>query len=147
MQHSPGEANKSWVTQKIPETSCSLPCSQQHTICSYSMHPLHAFPATSLKSIFILSFYLVFQVVSFLQFPHQNPACISLCLHACHMPHPPHPHLIDHPNIWGWVEFMKLCNFLQPLVPSYLLGPSMFLSTLFLNTLSPCHTLNVKDWV
>jgi hypothetical protein len=83
-------------------------------------------------------------MVYFLQFPHQNPACISLCLYACHMPHPPHPPLIDHPNIWGWVEIMKLYNFLQPLVPSYLLGPSMFLSTLFLNTLSPCYTLNVK---
>ena len=111
------------------------------TLCIHSMPPL----PPSLRSIFIFSSYPVFQMVSFLQFPHQNPACISLCLHAFHMPHPPHPPLIDHPNIRGWVEIMKLYNFLQPLVPSYLLGPSMFLSTLFLNTLSLCHTLNVKD--
>ena len=107
---------------------------------------IHSTPSLSpsLRSI-ISSSYPVFQMVYFLQFPHQNPACISFCLHACHMHHPPHPPIIDHPNIWGWVEIMKLYNFLQPLVPSYLLVPSMFLSTLFLNTLNLCHTLNVID--
>ena len=116
----------------------------QNSTPSVSTLRIHSMPSlpSSIRSIFILSSYLVLQMASSLQFPHQNPACISFCLHACHTHH---PRIIDHPNIWGRVEIMKLYNFLQLLVPSYVLGPSMFLGTLFLNTLSLCHTLNVKD--
>jgi hypothetical protein len=40
-----------------------------------------------------------------------------------------------------------LCNFHHSLVASSLLGPSIFLSTLFSNTLSLCFSLNVRHQV
>jgi hypothetical protein len=40
-----------------------------------------------------------------------------------------------------------LCSFLQPPIISFLLGPTIFLSTLFSNTLSLCSSLNVRDQV
>jgi hypothetical protein len=41
----------------------------------------------------------------------------------------------------------SLCSFLQPPVTSSLFGPNILLSTLFLNILSPCFSLNVRDQV
>jgi hypothetical protein len=41
----------------------------------------------------------------------------------------------------------QLCNFLHSPVTSSLLGPNILLSTLFLNTLSLCSSLNVRDQV
>jgi hypothetical protein len=41
----------------------------------------------------------------------------------------------------------SLCNFLQPPVTSSLLGPNIFLSTLFSNTLNLCSSLIVRDKV
>jgi hypothetical protein len=38
-----------------------------------------------------------------------------------------------------------LCNFLHSSVTSSLLGPNIFLTTLFSNTLSLCSSLNLKD--
>jgi len=40
-----------------------------------------------------------------------------------------------------------ICSFLQPYVPSCLLGPNIFLSTLFSSTNSLCSSLNVRDQV
>jgi hypothetical protein len=41
----------------------------------------------------------------------------------------------------------SLCSFLQPPVTSPLLVPNILLSTLFLNTLSLCSSLNIRDKV
>jgi hypothetical protein len=41
----------------------------------------------------------------------------------------------------------SLCSFLQPPVTSSLLGPNIFLSTLFSNTLNLCSSLDVRDKV
>jgi len=38
-------------------------------------------------------------------------------------------------------------GFLQPSVTSFLLGPSIFLSTLFLNAISLCSSLNMRNQV
>jgi hypothetical protein len=50
---------------------------------------------------------------------------------------------------WRGVQIMKpsLCSFLQLPVTSSLFGPNILLSTLFLNTLSLCSSLNVRDHV
>jgi hypothetical protein len=41
----------------------------------------------------------------------------------------------------------SLCSFLQPPVTSSLFGPNILLSTLFLNTLNVCSSLNVREQV
>jgi phosphate starvation-inducible membrane PsiE len=41
----------------------------------------------------------------------------------------------------------SLCNFLHSPLTSSLLGPNIFLNTLFSNTLSLCSSLNVSDQV
>ena len=40
---------------------------------------------------------------------HQNPVCISLLLHTCHMPHPAHPPSFFHLNNICWaVQIIKI---------------------------------------
>jgi hypothetical protein len=41
----------------------------------------------------------------------------------------------------------SLCSLFQSHVTSSLLGPNIFVSTLFLNTFSPCSSLNVRDQI
>jgi hypothetical protein len=86
----------------------------------------------------------VFQVVSFTQFPHQNPVPIS--------PHPPYK--LKAPDIslfdtitrgtfdeeWRSLS-SSLCSLLQSLVTASLLGPNIYLSTLLSNTHSLCGFL------
>ena len=72
-------------------------------------------------------------------FSHQNPVCTSVLPHVCHIPCPSHFLWIDHPdNIWWDVQIMKvfIWNTLKPPLTSSFLCPSVFLSTLFSNTLS-----------
>ena len=71
--------------------------------------------------------------------------------HACHMPRPSHYSGLDHPhNIWG-EEYRSLrsssCGVLHSPVTSSLVGPHIYLSTLFSNTLSLRSSLNVSDQV
>jgi hypothetical protein len=94
------------------------------------------------KSIVILPFSLRVDIkkdiLSF-EFSHQNPASIFLRPHIWHTPRPSHCSWLDHSNsiLWGVIPWMSsLCNFLQALFPSSLLGPSVFLSSLFSNVLS-----------
>jgi hypothetical protein len=66
------------------------------------------------------------------------------------MPWPSHPSWVQHSNYtWRRVKVMKLLvmQFLRPPVTSSLLGPNIFLSTLFSKTLSLCFSLNVRDHV
>jgi hypothetical protein len=73
-------------------------------------------------------------------FPHQNS--VHDVLHVCHTPCPTHPRF-DHPDIW-WTMKLSLGNFLQSPVTYVLLGPHIFLTNLFLNTLTLYSSLFVK---
>ena len=65
-----------------------------------------------------------------------------------------HAHLI-HPYVITWIIFREgdeswsssLCSFLMPAVTFLLLGPNIFLSILFLNTLILSFSLNIRDQV
>jgi hypothetical protein len=72
--------------------------------------------------------------------------CIPLSPLSCYMPCQFHPPWLDHFN-YTWRRKLwssSLCSFLQPPVTSSLLGPNILVSTLFLNTLSLCSSLNVR---
>lgn len=59
----------------------------------------------SLRFILILSFHLCLSAKQSLscRFPHQNPVCLSLPFHVCHMHCPSHAVPFDHPmNILVW---------------------------------------------
>ena len=83
-------------------------------------------------------------------FPCQNPVCISLLPHTCHM----HcssllPCLITLtiPGKQYQSYSPSFCSFLQATVTSSPLPPNITLSTLLSNTLSLCSFLNVQDQV
>ena len=80
-------------------------------------------------------------------FIHQNPLCIFLLSHTCHMPCPSRPPWYDNPNDVRWaVQIMKLLIVQFSAVSFYLLsGPHTFPNTLFLNTLSPWFSLSMPD--
>ena len=84
------------------------------------------------------------------RFPHQNPVYASLLPHTFYMPHP--LILLDFitRTILG-EEYRSLssslCNFLHSLFTSSLLGPNIFLNTIFANTHSLRSSLNVSDQV
>jgi hypothetical protein len=75
----------------------------------------------------------------YLRLSHQNPLS-----HSCYMPHPSHSSLCDHENnIWWGGQMVNLCimQSVHSHVTLSLLGPNVFLSILFLNTLSLCPFL------
>jgi hypothetical protein len=105
-----------------------------------------------IRSILILSSHLRLDLPSVLFISALKQKCyihFASC-YACSIPRPSHSWL-DHPNnIWRRVQVMKLLITqlsLRSPVTSSLLGLSILLSTLFLNTLSLCSNLNVKDEV
>ena len=70
--------------------------------------------------------------------PHQIPVCTSPVPCRCHMLRPSHSSWFDHPNnllkiIWYKVSHSVV--FSTPSVTSSLLGPNIFLSILFPNTI------------
>ena len=91
------------------------------------------------------------------------PTCLSvphaLLVCLCHMPYlsvcATCPTYLKLPYVITWIRFSKedklqsssLCNFLKSPVTFFLLGPHIFLSTLFLNTLSLSFSLNVRGQV
>jgi len=80
-------------------------------------------------------------------FSHQNPVCISILPHVCHIPCPSHFPWIYHPdNIWWGIQLVKvfIWNTLKPSLPSALLCHSVILSTLFLKT-QPINPLTPND--
>ena len=116
------------------------------------LHPVPTTPSQFLK--IDLNFILPFMSGSpqwslSLRFPHQNPVHTSPLPHTRHMPLP-HLILLDFTTRTLFVkEFISLssslCNFLHSSVTSSLLGPNIFLNTLFSNTLSLRSSLNVSD--
>ena len=80
--------------------------------------------------------------------PYQNPVGTPPVPPKCHMPHPSHSSLFDHPrNIW-WVQQIrssKCCSFLHFFVNSSFVRSNILLSTLFTNTLTLCFFLSVTD--
>ena len=90
-------------------------------------------------------------MISFSQVsPHQNHVYISPLPRTCYMPLPFLSSRLDHPNNIGEKYrslSSSLCSFLHSPVTSSLLGQNILLSTLFLNTLSLCSSINVSDQV
>ena len=130
------------------EPEDSLPHSQVPTTCHYfiQLDPVHTptshflkiylniiFPSTPGSSKWSLS----------LRFPQQNPVYISPLPHMCYTPRSSHSSRFYHPSN----TISSLCSFLHSLVTSSLLGPNIFLNTLFSNTLSLRSSLNVSDQV
>jgi hypothetical protein len=84
------------------------------------------------------------------RFPHQNPAYTSPLIHMCYMP--AHFILLD---LITWTVLGEKYRSLSPSLYSFLhsslttsiLGPNIFLSTLFSNTLSLRSSLNVSSQV
>jgi hypothetical protein len=85
----------------------------------------------------------------YLRFHHQNPVYTYLRSHTCYMPRPHHSSRFYHPNNIGRVRSLSssLCSFLHSLVTSSVLGPNIFLSTLFSNTLILRSSLIVSGQV
>jgi hypothetical protein len=68
--------------------------------------------------------------------------------HTCHMLHPSHSSWCDHQNnIWWGEQIVNLCimQSVHPHITLSLLGPSIFLRILFMNTPSLCSSLNVGN--
>jgi len=67
-------------------------------------------------------------------------------IHVCYMSCPPNSCWFDHANIWWGVRDHKTphCVFFSTPVTLSLLGPNIFLSTLFLNTLSLYSSFNMR---
>jgi len=85
-----------------------------------------------------------------LRFPHQNPVYISPLPHTCKMTRSSHFSRFYHPKNTGWGYrslSSSLPSFLHSPVSLFLLGPNIFLSTLFSNTLSLRSPLNLRDQV
>jgi hypothetical protein len=130
------------------EPEGSLSCSHQGFTCPY------------LTAIWIQSM-LLFKILINIVFPstpkspkwplslrvlHKKSVCISLLPHISRSSYPPwyDPIIIS----WGIQIFSSSSgNFHQPPAASSHLVPNVFLSTLFLNTLSQCSSLNIRDQV
>ena len=126
MQLSPWQASSPSARQEIPHSlwnakvHCHIHNSPLLIFILSQNDPIHTIPSCwrSIPHCSLIHA-LVFQVVSPLLFPPPKP-----CMH--HFPHTPPIHLPLSP------------------VSSSLLGPSTFLSTLFLITLSLCSSFNVR---
>ena len=81
-------------------------------------------------------------------FPHQNPVHTAPLphIHVCYMSHPSNSSWFDYANIWWGVKDHKIPHyvFFSTPVTLFLLGPNIFLSTLFLNTLSLYSSFNMR---
>jgi hypothetical protein len=116
-----------------------------------TLSPLHTLQPVSPRSILIPFFHLHLPFPSGL-FPSGFPTKTfntSLLFHACHMPCPPQPPWLDLPNIWGWVQLMKLLTVQLPPLSRHIipLWSKRILRTLFSNILSLCSSLSVRDQV
>jgi hypothetical protein len=89
-----------------PEPAGLLPYSQEPATGSY-LEPtgstLHSTKPISLRSILSSSSHLCLGLSSGL-----FPSGFTIKPHAYHMSRPPHSLWFDLPNIWGWVQNMKL---------------------------------------
>jgi hypothetical protein len=115
------------------------------------MHPVHTFPPYfhKIRSNIILAFTpRSFEWSLTLMLSDQNFICISSMLATC----PTHHILLDLMTLIILGQAYKswrlsLCNVLQPLSISSFLGPNICLSSLFLNILSLCSSLSLRDQV
>ena len=138
------------------EPESSLSYSQMPTTCPYPepipSSPHNPFPLPKIHlNINPPIYVLVSPMVSFLQVFPTKTLCtpLSSSVHATCPAHLILLHFITR-TILG-EEYRELssslCNFLHSLVTSSLLGPNIFLNTLFWNILSLCFSLNVSDQV
>jgi len=147
-KHNPTwKANSSSACQEIPRTLWN-PKVQYHFHKSSllapflsQINPIHA-PILFLESPVICYppiCVCVFQVLSFPQFSPPTSCKHVSFPHTCHTSCPSHYSWFYHPNsvcsgVPSWT--CSLCSLLHSPVTSSLLGPNIFLSTLFPNTLS-----------
>ena len=136
------------------ETKRSLPCIQQPATCPY-LEPVQSSPCphpNSWRSTLILSSHprWFLQEVSFPQVSSPK-LCILLCFfsYVSNVPLSDSYRCECTNNIWWKAQITKLFvmqSFHYP-VTSSLLGPNVFLRTLFSNTLSLRFSLNVSDHI
>jgi len=111
------------------------------------INPLHTLPSYFFKIHFniICPFMHRSSKLSLsFSFVHQNPTCKSLLLHTCHMSCLTyHPRFYHPKNMYWAVQIVQLLNMqVSPALSTFsLLGPNMFLSTLFSNSSSLCSPL------
>jgi hypothetical protein len=159
MEHSPSwEANRPSASQEIP---CIL-WNRKFHYRLYNCQPpvpmlsqinsVHASPSQFFKihfNIILLPMPRSFKWSLYSRSPYQNPVCTSLVPHTCHM-----LYLI----LLNWLTRItfgdahrslsySLCSLLHSPVTLSLLGPNIFLSTLFSKTLLVCSSLSVTDQV
>ena len=82
--------------------------------------------------------------------PHQNPVCTSPLIHTCHMPNLSHSSDLITSIVFGEENrslSSSLWNFLHLSITSSHLGPYIFLSTLFSNTLNLHSSLSTRNQV
>ena len=127
-----------WITLYYPhvmETEASLPSSEQPITCPYPQ------PDESSHTHFNIvrkSMPRSSKWSSSIRFLHKNPVYTSPLPHTCYMPRPPHSFNLITRIIFG-EENRSLSSSLFSLrqlpVTSFILGPIVFLSSLFSNTL------------
>jgi len=111
---------------------------------------MHPFPLPEDPSEYypLIYSWVFLQVVSSLRFSNQNPVCTSLSICTTY---PTHLFLLDL-IIRIFVEeyrslISSICSFLHSPVILSLLGPNIFLSTLFSNTLILHSSLSMSDQI
>jgi hypothetical protein len=109
-------------------------------------NPVHTTPSY-VRTILILSTHLRLHLSFWLS---HYPAWIPLILHSCYMLCSSHlPYLIILIILGEEYKLRSssLCSFLQNPITSSLFGPNILFNSLFLSTLSPCISLNVRGQV
>ena len=128
-----------WAQEPLPSVHKLSQINPLHVPSTYSwkIHFNIIFPSNPRHSKWSLSFRML----------HWNPVCTYSWPHMCHMSCISHPSLFDHLNdIWWGVQIKKPLIMQSPPLPCCLipLGPNIFHSTLFSNTLSLYSSLSVR---
>lgn len=133
--HGTGKVNGAQLVNKLPAFNVNQNIMTVLTrTCNFSLfwaRWIQSSPSqrTCWRSILILSFYLCLG-------PASDFCIYFLIPPTFHMPHASHPRLVHHLFIYWESWSCSLCSFLHMPRSSFLLGPKIFVGTLFLNILN-----------